>query len=161
MSRTHLHRRTRLSLVAAFVVGGLGLTACGDYVPAATDAKVSRIAYGQTDPANAPGQTLYLHQVTIPAGVALAKHHHEGTQVATIQSGVLTYHVEEHTVTVNRADGTSEQVTAPATVVLQPGDGLVEPEDMVHWAENKGTAPVVILLTSLLAKDAPLSTPIP
>lgn len=160
MFTTHALRRSSVAGLAALVLGGLALTACGDYVPPASDAKVSRIAYGQTDPANAPGQTLYLHQVTIPAGVALPKHHHEGTQVATIQAGDLTYHVEENTVTVNHADGTSEQVSAPAVIVLHPGDGLVEPEDMVHWAENKGTVPVVILLTSLLTKDAPLSTPV-
>jgi len=128
-------------------------------VGSAAGDEATRVLFAQADPANAPGQTLYLQQVTIPAGVALDQHIHEGTQLATIDSGVLTYHIEENTATVVRADGTTEQFTGPTVIELQPGDSVIETADMVHWAENKGDVPVVILLATLLAKDAPMSTP--
>ena len=126
---------------------------------AAAGTEATRVLFAQADPANAAGQTLYLQQVTIPVGVALAKHIHEGTQLATIQSGVLTYHVEENTATVVRSDGTREQFTGPTVIELRAGDSVIETADMVHWAENEGDVPVVILLATLLAKDAPMSTP--
>ncbi len=165
MLTTHLFRGIRrpITLAIGLTLGGLFLSACGDAPVASTDsapasAEVTRVLFGQTDPSNAPGQTLYLQQIAIPGGVALPTHFHEGTQIATIQAGVLTYHVVKNTVTVNHADGTSEEVSAPSVVELKVGDGVVETSDMVHWAENKGTQPVQILLATLLTKGAPLST---
>src|SRR5690242_7208985 len=54
---------------------------------------VTRAAFGQTEPANAPGQTLYLQQVTIAPGAKLPEHYHQGTQLARIMSGELTYDI--------------------------------------------------------------------
>jgi quercetin dioxygenase-like cupin family protein len=52
--------------------------------------------------AGVKGRALGLSRVTIPAGGTIALHHHEGTQVAYIQKGVLTYTVKSGSVTVRR-----------------------------------------------------------
>ena len=96
--------------------------------PANGTQPIRRTIWGQTDALNAPGQTLYLQQVVIDPGAKLPEHFHQGTQVATVRAGVLTYHVVDGTASVTRANGTTEQVTGPATVRLRRGDGLVEPQ---------------------------------
>jgi len=119
---------------------------------------IRRTAWGQTSPQNAPGQDLYLQRVVIDPGAKLPVHFHEGTQLATIRAGVLTYHVKSGEVAVTRADGKTETVSAPGTVKLRVGDTIVETESLVHYGENSGTRPVVIELAALLHTGAPLST---
>jgi len=121
---------------------------------------ITRADLGSTAPANAPGQELYLQRVTIAPGAKLPEHFHQGTQVARILSGVLTYDIASGTAAVTRSDGTTETVKAPATVTLERGDGLVETQGLVHHGSNQGKKPVVIELASLLAAGAPLSTPV-
>lgn len=41
---------------------------------------------------------------------------------------------------------------------FEPGDSLVEAEGMVHFGENRGTEPVVLLVASLLESDQPPGT---
>src|SRR5262249_30327109 len=111
-------------------------------------------------PANGPGQELYLQRVTIAPGAKLPQHFHQGTQVAHIRTGVLTYDVESGTAAVTRANGKTETVNAPATIKLRPGDGLIETQGLVHFGSNQGKRPVVIEIASLLQAGAPLSTPV-
>ena len=115
---------------------------------------------GSALPANAPGQQLYLQRVTIAPGAKLPEHFHQGTQVARILGGVLTYDIASGTATVTHANGTTETVSAPATVKLRKGDGLVETQGLVHHGSNAGKVPVVIEIASLLQAGAPLSTPV-
>jgi quercetin dioxygenase-like cupin family protein len=119
---------------------------------------ITRTELGQATPANAPGQTLYLQRVTIAPGAKLARHFHEGTQVARIVTGVLTYDIASGTATVTRSNGKVVTYDAPATIRLRPGDTIVETADLVHHGENNGTRTVVIELASLLRTRAPLST---
>jgi quercetin dioxygenase-like cupin family protein len=121
---------------------------------------ITRTELGEAQPANAPGQELYLQRVTIAPGAKLAQHFHQGTQVATIASGVLTYEVVSGRAAVTRAGGTSETVTGPAIVKLRRGDGVVETQGMVHQGSNAGKQPVVIELTALLQTGVPLATPV-
>lgn len=104
--------------------------------------------------ASAPGETLALVRYTIPAGAALPVHKHPGVQMASVESGTLTYHViEDGSVHVTRADGTKESFGPGSTVELSTGDSWEEPEGMVHYAENLTQAPIVLISTSLLATD--------
>jgi hypothetical protein len=121
---------------------------------------ITRADLGSALPANAPGQQLYLQRVTIAPGAKLPEHFHQGTQVARILGGVLTYDIASGIATVTRADGTTETVDAPATVKLRKGDGLVETQGLVHHGSNGGKVPVVIEIASLLQAGAPLSTPV-
>ena len=114
----------------------------------------------QGSPANAPGQELYLQEVRIAPGAELPTHFHQGTQVASVRTGVLTYDIVSGSATVTRADGTVETYDAPTTIKLRKGDALLEPETDVHQGGNETKKPVVILVAALLAQGAPLATPI-
>lgn len=111
-------------------------------------------------PAEAPGETFELVRVTIPAGAVLAVHSHPGAEMATMVAGTLTYHVVANgSLIVNRADGTSETGNPGDTVILEVGDSLLEPEGMVHWAENTTDQPVVLIASSLFEAGQPISLP--
>jgi len=125
-----------------------------------TSGGVTRTALAETAPANAPGQELYLQEVRIDPGAKLPTHFHEGTQVASIRAGVLTYDIVSGSTTVTRADGKVETITGPTTITLRKGDALVETTSLVHFGSNKGKKEVVVLLAALLAQGAPLATPV-
>lgn len=121
---------------------------------------IARANLGSASPSNAPGQELYLQRVTIARGAKLPEHYHQGTQVAHILSGTLTYDIAAGSAAVTRANGKTETVSAPATITLRRGDALVETQGLEHHGSNKGTVPVVIEIASLLQAGAPLSTPV-
>jgi quercetin dioxygenase-like cupin family protein len=111
----------------------------------------------------AKGKTLGLSRVTIPAGGTIALHHHEGTQVAYIQSGVLTYTVKSGSVTVmsGPADNPAvvRKISGGQTGKIRAGQWIVEQPSTIHQAANNGTAKIVIYLSTLLRSGAPPSTP--
>jgi quercetin dioxygenase-like cupin family protein len=121
---------------------------------------ITRSELGEAQPINAPGQSLYLQRVTIPPGEKLVEHFHQGTQVARVIEGVLTYDVISGTARVTRRDGSTESVTGPRTIRLKPGESLVEVQSLAHAGSNAGKRPVVIELAALLATGAPLATPV-
>jgi hypothetical protein len=156
---------TRALLVLVFLgVAGTGTSAAAQTTTTATGSSssngITRTELGSALPANAPGQELYLQRVTIAPGATLPEHFHEGTQVARVVAGVLTYDIASGEATVARADGTQQTVRAPATIKLRRGDGLVETQGLVHHGSNAGKRPVVIELAALLQQGAPLSTPV-
>jgi quercetin dioxygenase-like cupin family protein len=111
----------------------------------------------------AAGRTLGLSRVTIPVGGKIALHHHKGTQVAYIQSGVLTYTVKSGGVTVmtGPADHPTvvRKINAGQTGRINAGEWIVEQPSTVHQAANKGKTKIVIYLATLLKAGAPPSTP--
>jgi quercetin dioxygenase-like cupin family protein len=125
-----------------------------------TSSGITRIELAQGVPANAPGQELYLQEVRIAPGAKLPTHFHQGTQVASVRKGVLTYDIVSGSAQVTRADGTVEAFDAPATIKLRKGDALLEPETDVHFGSNDTKKPVVILVAALLEQGAPLATPL-
>ena len=155
-------RFATLALTTTFVFA-IGLTSAfaGSTTPttAAKPSGIVREDLGHTEPANAPGQTLYLQRVTVAPGAKLAEHFHEGTQVARIVEGVLTYDIVSGAATITRAGGQSERFTGPKTIKLRRGDTIVETESLVHFGSNKTNRRVVIELATLLHDGAPLSTP--
>jgi hypothetical protein len=156
-------RRTAVSsffLTAFLLVSGCGGSAGGAgpsrAAPAATTAVatpapvVKDVLASETDPPGAVGRTLTLIRYTIAPGAELPAHVHPGVQLASIQSGSLTYTVVSGTATVTRAaTATPEPVTGPNTVTLGPGDAVSERGDMVHFGANRTDSPVVILATLL------------
>jgi quercetin dioxygenase-like cupin family protein len=123
----------------------------GGAVPTTTAVPVAKdVLASETDPPAAPGRTLTLIRYTIAPGAQLAAHVHPGVQLASIQSGSLTYTVVSGTATVTRAaTPTPEPVTGPNTVTVAPGDAVSEKGDMVHFGANHTDSPVVILATLL------------
>lgn len=135
--------------------------AAGDDVSDVSDVtEITRTPLGEASPANAPGQTLYLQQVVIPAHTALSQHFHDGTQVARVVEGTLTYDIESGTAAITRADGSTEEIDGPATTTLEAGDAIVETAALVHHGQNDGDEPVVVELAALLASGAPVATPV-
>jgi quercetin dioxygenase-like cupin family protein len=150
------------SFFVASIVAGLVLvgTASAGAQETSTSNGVTRTELAEGAPANAPGQTLYLQEVRIAPGAKLPTHYHQGTQVASVRKGVLTYEIVSGSATVTRADGTTETFDAPAKIRLTRGDALLEPETDVHLGSNDTKKPVVILVAALLAEGAPLATPV-
>ncbi len=147
------------ALVGALLVGLFGATRANtEALPPASTAVVVRDVLIQATPAAAPDQVLQLVRYDIPAGVVLPEHTHPGVQAAYIESGVLTYHViSGGTIAITRADGTTEELGPGANTELYPGDAAVEVDGVVHYGENLGTEPVIILASTLLAADQPPS----
>ena len=150
-----------LALVAALVPA---MVACGDdakndpWASLPTKNGVGRIELGEAAPPAAPGNNLYLQRAVIDPGTALPRHFHEGTQVARVEAGVLTYNIVSGNALVTRADGSSEVVQGPATVKLATGDGVTETPELVHYGANDGKERVVITLAALLKTGAPMAT---
>lgn len=136
---------------------GAGSEGADDHRATAT---VTREVRAQTEPVNAPGQNLILAKIVVPPGATLAPHFHEGAQVARLVAGTLTYHLLSGHADLTTAAGVTSRPTAPATILLRPGDVLIENPALVHYAENRGRNYVVIELSSLLRKGAAPSTPV-
>jgi quercetin dioxygenase-like cupin family protein len=157
-------RRLRLTLtlaaLALVVIGGVA----GYVIAQSGGTTVTRAPLAQsTKVKGAKGKTLGLSRVTIPGGGTIALHHHEGTQVAYIQSGVLTYTVRSGSVTVmsGPADNPTviRKISGGQTAKIRAGQWIVEQPSTVHQAANNGSAKIVIYLSTLLRTGAPPSTP--
>lgn len=154
---------TALGLAGAFVLGMVLPAAFGQSSAAPT---AVRNALAQTDRVQgAPGHSLVLSRVVVEPGAELALHHHLGTQVARIQSGVLTYTVRRGSVVVRRGESdrqpeTVRTIGAGQTGRIQAGQWIVEQPTDIHQAANLGQRPVVIYLATLLKTGAPPATPV-
>lgn len=122
-------------------------------------ATATREILGRFPAPEAPGYDQYLLRVTIPPGVELPAHHHPGMEVARIDQGALTYTILEGRAPIGRdgAEGPTEEVAAPAEVVLHAGDTVYEMSSMHHRAANRGGVPVVVLLASLIEVGQPIT----
>jgi hypothetical protein len=159
--------RTRLlialGLVAAFG-GGAGLASALGETKAAPTAIRNALAE-TTHVQGAPNRTLVLSRVTVPPGVQLALHHHLGSQVAHIQSGVLTYTVRSGSVVVRTGEADQgarkvRTIAAGQTASIRAGQWIVEQPSDIHEAANRSGAPVTIYLATLLKTGAPPATPV-
>ncbi len=154
-----------LAVMAFLVTWPLAMgTAQDTATPAATPEAtvgVVRDVLSSAEPESAPGEVLALVEYTIPAGAVLIVHTHPGVQMATVESGELTYHVIENgSVPVTRADGTEEIIGPGESTTFETGDSFVEPEGMVHYGENLTDEPVVLMVASLFAADEPAAIPV-
>lgn len=157
----------RMAVAAALAVG----VAVGAMLPGAFGKTVAgptaiRSALAQTDKVQgAPQRTLVLSRVVVEPGAALALHHHEGTQVARIQAGVLTYTVRRGSVPVREGESDLNPklvrtIRTGQTARIGEGEWIVEQPSDIHQAANRGTRPVVIYIATLLRKGAPPATPV-
>jgi oxalate decarboxylase/phosphoglucose isomerase-like protein (cupin superfamily) len=158
-------RRIRLILAAS----GLGLVGAGIVVgqviaqSGGTPAAVRQPLAQAGKVKGAKGRTLELSRVVIPSGATIALHHHEGTQTAYIQSGVLTYTVQSGSVKVRKGPSDEpklvRRITAGQTKPIKAGQWIVEQPSDIHMAANRGKKKIVIYLAALLKTGAPASTP--
>lgn len=152
-----------LALATAFALGALLPGAVGKTVVEPT---AIRDALAQTSKVQgAANRTLVLSRVEVEPGAKLALHHHLGTQVAHIEAGTLTYTVRRGSAVIKT--GQSDQsprvvrkIAAGQTAPIRAGQWIVEQPSDIHEAANRGTAPVVIYLATLLESGAPPATPV-
>lgn len=166
MSQLSLSPIQRRAGLLALVLAGLAVALAPVVLAAVLDKTATRTVLAEAPARGAPGRVLALSSVFVPGGVTLAKHRHAGTQVATILAGKLNYHVFTGGVDVYRTgpDGTpllSRRVGPGKTTVLAVGDTVVEQPGSIHQGQNKGTATVHIVLSSLFPRGAPSAIPVP
>jgi hypothetical protein len=161
-----LLNRRRFS-IAALTVAALGLAWLGGALAAsggaAAPAAKRELVGAFKNPVGARGRTLGLSIVTIPGGVKLPLHYHEGTQVSYIQQGTLIYSVKRGSVRVmtGLADASPRLVrtiSAGQTGKITAGQWIVEQPSVHHFAQAK--VKVVVLLATLLKNGAPAATPL-
>lgn len=157
------HLLIALALLGAFALGALLPTAFGQTQAAPTAIRNALAETSQVQ--GAPGRTMVLSRVTVQPGAELPLHHHEGTQVAHIQAGVLTYTVRRGSAVVKRGESdqssqTVRTIKAGQTAGIRSGQWIVEQPSDIHEAANNGSAPVVIYLATLLKTGAPPATPV-
>jgi quercetin dioxygenase-like cupin family protein len=154
---------TALAVVALVALAIILPTAFGASAPAPAP---SRIAMAQTEQVQgAPGRTMVLSKVTVPAGAKLAVHHHLGTQISRVVSGTLTYTVRRGKAELFEGESDAEPrlvrvIAAGKTAQIRAGQWLVEQPSDIHQAANRGSSPVVIYLATLLKDGAAPSTPV-
>jgi quercetin dioxygenase-like cupin family protein len=132
-------------------------------------APIASEVLGRAKPANVADPELALGRVTVMPGAVLPVHFHPGTQIGVVVQGELTYTVFTGEIKWYRAEGRAdvpEMIRPGETVIVRPGDALVEPPDSTHQGRNNGSEPLVIYLSTLFPADAPRaivieSTPVP
>jgi len=151
------------ALTAFTTIGAAGVAgaATDPATPAtpATTAGVSRTIEVQTDPLNAPGQTMSLQRVVIQPRTTLTEHFHQGTQMARVVAGTLVLNVISGQVHVTGRGGAVRTYDGPSKVTLRRGDALVEIPPVVHYGENTTGKKVVLDVAALIQTGAPLATP--
>lgn len=157
------HAPVAAALAAGIALGALLPAAFGKTVAAPT---AVRNALAQTDRVQgAPNRTMVLSRVMVEPGAKLATHHHLGTQIARVQSGVLHYTVRKGSAVVRKGESDQDpvlvrKIEAGQTAALRAGQWIVEQPSDIHEAANRGEAPVVLYLATLLKDGAPPSTPV-
>jgi quercetin dioxygenase-like cupin family protein len=159
-------RRLRLTLILSAIGLVSGSIVVGHVIAQSGGSSVKRVALAQSDEVRGvSGRTLGLSRVTIPVNSSIPLHHHQGTQISYIQSGVLTYTVKSGGVTVYSGPADNSRVVrkinAGQTGPIRAGQWIVEQPSTIHRAANKGKSKIVIYLATLLRKGAPPSTPNP
>ncbi len=159
--------KPRFAIVLALAIG----VALGALLPAAfgkTEAAPTAIrnALAQTSHVQgAPGRTMVLSRVVVEPGAKLATHHHLGTQIARVQTGVLTYTVRRGSAVVRSGESDRNptlvrKIAAGQTAAIRAGQWIVEQPSDIHEAANRGPNPVVLYLATLLQQGASPSTPV-
>jgi quercetin dioxygenase-like cupin family protein len=111
--------------------------------PATAQVGLERKVLLQQD-AQIPGYETVVAEVSIAVGGREGRHSHSGTLVGYILEGELTLELE-----------------GQPTKIVKAGEAvLIEPRQ-VHEGFNKGTVPIKALVTFIVEKGKPLTTPAP
>lgn len=154
------------TLVAVFAAFAVGALLPGAFAEDGSEPTAIRSALARSEKVQgAPGRTMVLSKVVVEPGAKLALHHHLGTQISRIASGVLTYTVRQGSAVVNEGDAEKDPrrvrtIAAGQTARIKAGQWLVEQPSDIHEAANRGGTPVVIYLATLLKSGAPPATPV-
>ena len=162
--------RKAVSLLAvatglALTIVGVAFTPGGNALQATPEASapvtVASEVLGSAEPDEVPNPDLSLSRVTFMPGAETPVHYHPGTEIGYVVQGALTYTVFEGEAEVFRAAGGENEIVLPgATVVLEVGDGVIEPAGMIHQGRNEGDTPMVIYISSLFPEGETRAIPV-
>jgi quercetin dioxygenase-like cupin family protein len=124
---------------------------------------------GRAAPVTVEYPELALGRVTVMPGAVLPVHYHPGTQIGVVVQGELTYTVFTGHIDWYRGDDPASephQIAPGETVVMRPGDALVESPESIHQGRNSGNVPLVIYRSTSFPSSAPRAivveaTPVP
>lgn len=91
-----------------------------------------------------PGYQVLLVEATIPVGGREGKHTHPGTMVGYLLEGTMDLEIE-----------------GKPTQMLKAGDSVMVESGKLHEGINRGRVPIKALVTFIVEKGKPLSTPRP
>lgn len=153
-------RRVGPALVSFLLLVGFaaaGVAARQSATPTPTYSAATTI-FAQAAPFPVADPELSLAFLTIPPGVALPVHQHPGTQLATIVAGHLTYTVHTGGILLRRAgtapDAPPTLIRPDQTVLLGPGDSVIEQPGSYHVGRNEGTEPIELWTATLFPAGA-------
>ena len=145
---------TILSVIAALLIATSSVS--GEIPSPQPIAGVSGGAIGEGNPSVAADHTLSLRRAVFEPNGYVSMHHHPGALILYVESGELSYKIEEGEVEVVRAGTVGEGTPPPTesygpgdTLVLGAGDWLFE-EGVIHDARNTGSEPAVVWLSALV-----------
>jgi quercetin dioxygenase-like cupin family protein len=145
------------------------ITLAQQATPEAAPVAVTSEVLGRAAPVAVDDPELALGRVTVMPGAVLPVHHHPGTQIGVVVQGELTYTVFTGEIEWYLGDdptGEPQTIGPGKTVVVRPGDALVESPGSIHQGRNSGAGPLVIYLSTLFPMGAPRAivaeaTPVP
>jgi quercetin dioxygenase-like cupin family protein len=103
---------------------------------------VSRTILQKAD-ISAPGREVVQVRAELDAGVGTGKHTHPGEEVGYVLDGMLVYAVE-----------------GKPPVTIKAGDHFFAPAGTVHEGKSTGNGKAKVLITYIVEKGKPLTTPV-
>ncbi len=164
--REEIMRKRMTSVLAVVLLGVLMLW--GTNTPfslaqhatpeAAAPVAITAEILGRATPVTVENPELTIARVTVMPGAVLPVHYHPGSQIGIVVQGELTYTVFTGEIEWYGANDRARErqlIGAGETVVVRPGDALVESPESIHQGRNDGAVPLVIDLSTLFPMDAP------
>lgn len=128
-------------VVAVVLVSFLALSYAGGVPAQQTGAK--RTVLTRMDLSGIPGHEGVMVVTQLAPGAKEPRHTHPGDFFAYVQEGTITLSME-----------------GKPSATLKQGEVFVVPAGTVHSGENTGNTPVKLLITFVVEKDKPLTTPV-
>jgi hypothetical protein len=143
-----------LGFLCTGLLGGRAMTRAQDATPVLPQGAVGITAavLGAISPSAAPGYELQVFRSEWGPGSSISMHTHPGSLVSCVESGTLSFAIQEGAAAVIRARGAgtpapTEAMTPDQPITYGPGDCVAFDEDAahtIHTAWNAGDAPVVL-----------------
>jgi quercetin dioxygenase-like cupin family protein len=137
-----MNRAKLIAVVAAVVIASFLALSYASGV-SAQQPGVKRTLLTRQDLSGIPGREGLLVQVELAPGVKEPLHTHPGDLFAYVQEGTITLTME-----------------GKPTATMKQGGVFVVPAGTVHSGENTGKTPVKLLVTFVVEKGKPLTTPV-
>lgn len=137
-----MNRAKLIAVVAAVVIASfLALSYAGGV--SAQQPGAQRTVMTKQDLSGIPGREGVMVQVEFAPGAKEPRHTHPGDLFAYVLEGTITLTME-----------------GKPTATVKQGETFVVPAGTVHSGENTGKAPVKLLITFVVEKGKPLTTPV-